>query len=175
MPKEQVLIPNRPIFSKFGGPWTVVARDDAGALVQGESVQATTYTLLRELLLILDQELFRMFQALRDGKHSLHLWRQVERSRGDANLTVGAAEYQWLHEVLTRKIPVTKEVESRGVVPRTIAMHLYGTSDFFIMEQLKSVDEMDQALFPSSEAPLADQGSENHQASSLPAVQVPGA
>ena len=86
------------------------------------------------------------FNALRrnnDSMHSAEVWRQAYLSikQGRRELRLKQAQYDWLHQLLDRKLPLSKEARERGEEQQTVGMEVFGWSESVVREALTTLPE----------------------------------
>lgn len=148
-----VEVPNTKI-KAFGKPWKIASRNDDGDVVWEDEEEtkpqmedSTTHSLIRELLILLQgDQAIRTIQKSNDGMHSHKLWNQIERGQAENFLRLDEDQHRWLFSLLARDMPLSKEAKDQGVLQRNLAQHLYGFSDWILLDQLKSIDEREYNL-----------------------------
>jgi len=140
-------ISNTTILSITGKPYLIPKRSDDGDVEWinleqqlPDMEEATPSNLLRMIILTLP----RTMQAQNDGQFSYQLWQDVLQADGTEYIKLHDKVYSWLHRLLNRQVPLSKEDKDSGITPKTLAIHYFGASDYTIIQQLK--DKSDRTL-----------------------------
>ena len=163
-------VENKGINSVFAKPLMISVRDDDGDIVwkdpnvdEAKRVptleQAKPQSIIREILLSINGlEALRRIQKPNDGFRAHRLWNQLERAKESEYIRLRSEEYEWLHSLLSRKVPVNKEAKDAGVEDRTVASQLYGINEWMVCNALKSIDERQEEEHDETEDRIAADG-----------------
>tara|TARA_Y100000310_G_C20653974_1_gene800978 strand:+ start:300 stop:776 length:477 start_codon:yes stop_codon:yes gene_type:complete len=121
--------------------WETGTQDEDKTPENLPTESATTLTLLREVLLGLQASPdLRGIQRAEDSRRAMSLWNSMERCE-DGTLEVHDKVYEWLHRLLKRDIPISKEEKDAGLEPLSVASRLYSLNAWTVIDQLKDVDD----------------------------------
>lgn len=125
----------------------VSEHDDSEALTfqtpQPEIVEATTVSVLMILLMRLgnvgrDDPIGKVLKQ-NDSYQSGKLWDAVWRAfhhEGATHIKIHHKQYEWVHSVLERKLPLSKEQKDDGVEADTVATHVFNLSWHQVVQAL---------------------------------------
>lgn len=147
-----VEIPSGVVNTLWGKPLKLPKRDEDGEVIwkdpdkktEPETVDGDTWLVLEHLILTMNgNELLRRVQKPNDGFNAATLWARVKASRdhGNGYIRVKEEQYKWLHSLLARSVPVTKEAQEQGSEKRSVQSHLFGLDDYSVKQALLSLDE----------------------------------
>lgn len=180
MPRKAIPVSGEPVLDFMGRPVRVPERDDNGDVLWPEElpeaerkeelvplVPATLPMLLREVLLNLSNNRgLHVLQKPNDGSFAGELWAAVrgleDRMEAGRNghegpppewsLRLSPKLYDWLHGLLQRPFPLTKEAQAENKTARdegkpdpyplrTLARGLWSISDDAVTQQLKALED----------------------------------
>ena len=141
-------IPLAPVLNMEGKPWKVPKVDEDGDIVwktepvgeQGgvpELEPADTRRVIQTALFSIP----RAIQSSHDPMRVAMCFNELEHSAGDGFIELKDKVYAWLHRLLRRELPLTKEQKDLNMPVATYAQALWQLNAFIITEQLKDVDE----------------------------------
>ena len=102
---------------------------------RSELEDATTARLIMGLLLSFNREdagnLLRPIRKTNDSYHATEVWRRVYPAlAGDpSEFKLKKEQYDWLHQLLDRKLPASKEAREAGVEQQSVLMYIFGLSE----------------------------------------------
>ena len=115
--------------------------------IRPEMENTTVANLITHLLLQFNDERkdnpFAFIRKTNDGYHSTEVWRRVQiaLSRNDPVIRLKQDQYDWIHTLLDRKLPLTKDAKERGEEVQTAIMYLYGLTEDNVRQALKTLPE----------------------------------
>ena len=131
-----------PVISVIGRPLRLPKRDEDGQLVWKdpektdlETEPATAVNLIKQIILSLPQQL----QAPSDSLRATRIWAQIEGLQ-NGHLQLQDQEYDWLHRVLNRQMPRSKDEKEASLEPQTLMVKLFGLNAHPIKRALTDVD-----------------------------------
>ncbi len=141
----------------LGYPWRVNIVDEEGQpLKDGDQLvyeAATTRDIILGTVLGIPGSIQRRLDSARVAA----CVNQLEKTGGDQRGEDGSKTpgpdielkpkvYEWLHALLDRKVPITKEMHDRGVKTRTYGMTLWDAHTAHIVNQLKDLEHRKAVL-----------------------------
>lgn len=124
--------------------------DELSATLAPELEDATAATVVLGLLLRLSQQSSRdrqnpleTIRKTNDGYHSAEVWRRayLAWTRNDPVIRLRQDQYEWLKQLLDRKLPLQKDAKERGDEQQTVAMHVYSLSEDAVRQALLSLPD----------------------------------
>lgn len=124
--------------------------------IEAETVDATTTELLIDILLSFQGSVrqkeheFYYIQKTNDGHHAQETHRRIKIAidRGDSVVKLKKEQYDWLHGLLSRKLPILRKKDetvdtsdSEKPISKTVAMFFWGLSEDTVLQQLKPLGE----------------------------------
>ena len=135
--------------------------------IEPELMDCNASWVILEMLLTFNRQdsqqrpnILRRIQKPNDSRHTEELWRRAWNCRERPEIKVKKDQYDWLHQFLDRKVPLSgnvqelKEKKEQGEEPQTVGMMLFGLSEASVKQALttlperriKEVDELDTEL-----------------------------
>lgn len=114
--------------------------------VTAERDESTVGDIVMELLLALHnpsrQNPLSAIQKTNDGHHSTEVWRRIQLAADRKGaIKLKDAQYDWLTQLLDRRLPVAKADKEAGQEQKTVATLLWGLSDDRVQQALKIPSE----------------------------------
>ena len=134
--------------------------DDLKIKFRPETTELTASYLILNILLAFnnaarDNPLLAIRKA-NDGFHAGEAWRRAWNAKGKAgqDIKLKKEQYDWLHQLLERKLPRPKEKEDAGEA-QTVLMHLYGLNEDKVKQALTTLPdrrriESEDELYPDN-------------------------
>lgn len=121
----------------------------ASTTVEGQPLleEATTARLIMGLLLLFNREgrdnPLALIRKSNDSFHAGETWRRayLALTRKETEIRLKKDQYDWLHQLLDRKFPLSKEVKDMGAEQQTVGMALYGLSEDSVRQAYTTLPE----------------------------------
>ena len=147
---ERVSIPVGKMLGFAGKPMKGPKRDDNGEAVlkdgNPEFIEMDTRALLREFILgLTPRGPYGAVQKAIDSIRVHQLWNEMEAS-SDGVMELKPKVYEWLHDLLKRQLPLTKEQKDNGAEAQCLAQAYWGLHWAVITNQLLPKEKQEDMM-----------------------------
>lgn len=113
-----------------------------------EMVEQVTAWLILEMLLTLGRpdsqqrpNALRRVHRPNDALNSAETWRRAWNSRERPEIKLKKEQYEWLHQLLDRQLPLAAAAKTEGELPQTVGEFLYGLNGDNVRQALTTLPE----------------------------------